>query len=145
MAAHGSLSVERTPDSTGDCRFDGALMKILIVDDSKAMRAIVMRALRQAGFGDHTFLQAENGQLGLEVVESESPDVILSDWNMPVMGGLEFCSKVAEKNSKVKFGFITSEASSDLKKEAVDAGASFFVVKPFTPDAIQSALSGVIA
>ena len=120
-------------------------MKILIVDDSKAMRAIVMRALRQAGFGDHTFLQAENGQLGLEVVESESPDVILSDWNMPVMGGLEFCSKVAEKNSKVKFGFITSEGSADLKKEAVDAGASFFVVKPFTPDAIQSALSGVIA
>jgi CheY-like chemotaxis protein len=65
-------------------------MKILIVDDSKAMRMIVTRTLRQAGHGDHTFVEAVDGADGLAKVASESPDLVLSDWNMPEVTGIEF-------------------------------------------------------
>lgn len=60
-------------------------MEILITDDSKAMRMIVMRHLRQAGFDDAVFYEAGNGVEGLEMVESHDLDLILSDWNMPEM------------------------------------------------------------
>ena len=65
-------------------------MKILIVDDSKAMRMIVTRTLRQAGYGDHTFVEAVDGADGLAKVASEAPDLVLSDWNMPEVTGIEF-------------------------------------------------------
>ena len=63
-------------------------MKILICDDSKAMRMIVKRTLRQAGFGDHEVLEAEDGAQGLAVAQAEAPDLILSDLNMPNMSGI---------------------------------------------------------
>ena len=68
-------------------------MKILIVDDSKAMRMIVMRHLRQAGFGNHALEEASNGVEALTAATNAPPDLILCDWNMPEMNGLEFLKK----------------------------------------------------
>lgn len=119
-------------------------MKILIVDDSKAMRMIVRRTLSQAGFSGHEIVEAENGVHGLEQVEAEQPDLILSDFNMPEMNGQEFLKKVREKNVKVPFGFITSEASIENRDQAKENGAAFVICKPFTPDMFSQHLESII-
>ena len=119
-------------------------MKILIVDDSKAMRMIVTRTLRQAGFADHTFLEAEDGQQGLDLAASESPDLVLSDWNMPNVTGIEFLRALRERGDDVRFGFVTSESTDAMRDLASEAGALFLIAKPFTADTFASSLSGVL-
>ena len=64
-------------------------MKILIVDDSRAMRSMIRRTLRQAGFGRHTVLEAADGLEALELIKDDRPHFILADWNMPRMNGLD--------------------------------------------------------
>lgn len=119
-------------------------MKILLVDDSRAMRMILKRALRQAGFGAHTVVEAENGAQGLEQVRAEHPDVVLSDWNMPVMTGIEFLRALRAEDPRTPFGFVTSEATDEHRAEAREAGAGFFVTKPFKPEVIQAALGPIL-
>ena len=63
-------------------------MKILVADDSRVMRQIVIRTLRQAGYDDHEIVEAEDGADALAKVGSEQPDLVLSDWNMPNMTGI---------------------------------------------------------
>ncbi len=109
-------------------------MKILVVDDSKAMRMIVIRTLRQAGFDGHDILEAENGSLGLQAVASEQPDIVLSDWNMPEMTGIEFLASLREQGNSVTFGFVTSETTPEMRERAIAHGAAFVLAKPFTPE-----------
>jgi two-component system, chemotaxis family, chemotaxis protein CheY len=116
-------------------------MDILLVDDSKTMRGIVQRAIRQAGFRGLTVGEAENGVQGLEKLRTEKPKLILSDWNMPEMSGIEFLVQVRASENKTPFGFITSEASAASKQLALDSGASFLITKPFSPEDVQEALS----
>ncbi len=119
-------------------------MKILIVDDSRAMRMIVRRALRQAGFGDHDIAEAGDGQEGLAAVDTENPDVILSDWNMPNMTGIEFLKALRADQNNTPFGFVTSEGSPELREMASEAGAKFLIAKPFTSEAFQEALTPIL-
>lgn len=119
-------------------------MKILIVDDSKAMRMIVTRTLRQAGFGDHEFVEAEHGAEGLAKVGTESPDLVLSDWNMPEMSGIEFLQALRAEGNDVRFGFVTSESTDAMRGLAADSGALFLIAKPFTADTFAESLSGVL-
>ena len=120
-------------------------MKILIVDDSKAMRMIVTRTLKQTDLSGYTTIEATNGVEALEVIDSEKPDLVLSDWNMPEMKGIELLEKVRESGNRVKFGFVTSESSAETRDLAINAGASFVLTKPFTVDSMQSALEPVMA
>jgi two-component system, chemotaxis family, chemotaxis protein CheY len=119
-------------------------MDILLVDDSKTMRGIVQRAIRQAGFRGLTVSEAENGVQALEKLRVEQPKLILSDWNMPEMSGIDFLVQVRASANKVPFGFITSEASAAIKELAMNSGASFLITKPFSPEAIQEALSPIL-
>lgn len=118
-------------------------MKILIVDDSRAMRMIVRRALRQAGYGAADVQEAENGAEGLKVVATFSPDLVFCDWNMPVMGGLEFLQNLNAQGKHIPFGFVTSEATHEVRQAGKDAGARFFILKPFAPESFQDALDSV--
>jgi two-component system chemotaxis response regulator CheY len=120
-------------------------MRILIVDDSKAMRMIVKRTLRQAGFEGHEVFEAENGVDALNVIRSTAPDVVLSDWNMPQMGGLQLLQTLAGEGVPVRFGFVTSESTEDMCEAARQAGAKFFITKPFTPETFQSQLTPVLS
>ena len=120
-------------------------MKILIVDDSKAMRAIIMRTLGQAGYSDHEFFEAANGVEALNVVADRGPDLILSDWNMPEMNGFEFLEKLRADGNSVTFGFVTSEGTPGVEQQAVGAGAKFLLTKPFTADKFKAAIEGAIA
>ena len=119
-------------------------MKILIVDDSKAMRMIVTRTLRQAGFADYEYLEAENGIEGLAQVASAAPDLVLSDWNMPEMSGIEFLQALRAQGNSIRFGFVTSESTEAMRELASSAGALFLIAKPFTADTFADALKGVL-
>jgi len=120
-------------------------MKILIVDDSKAMRMIVTRTLKQTDLSGYTTLEASNGNEALEMIDKEKPDLVLSDWNMPEMKGIELLHKVREAGNRVNFGFVTSESSAETRETALAAGASFVLTKPFTADSMQSALEPVLS
>ena len=120
-------------------------MKILIVDDSKAMRMIVSRTLKQTGLRGYTTVEATNGVEALDIIRSEKPDLVLSDWNMPEMKGIELLEKVRESGNKVRFGFITSESSNETKQLAEEQGADFVITKPFTADTMELTLAPLLA
>jgi two-component system chemotaxis response regulator CheY len=119
-------------------------MDILLVDDSKTMRLIVQRAIRQAGYRALTVGEAENGAQALEKLRIEQPRLILSDWNMPEMSGIDFLENVRAEQNNVPFGFITSETSAGIKKLAMQSGANFLITKPFTPEDVQEALYPIL-
>src|SRR4029079_6484838 len=87
------------------------LMKILIADDGRVMRQIVTRTLRQAGFDGHDLVEAADGQEAFDMAMSEKPDLVLSDWNMPQLTGVEVLRQLRANGVQVPFGFITSEGS----------------------------------
>ncbi len=120
-------------------------MKVLVVDDSKAMRMIVTRTLKQAGISNLTTVEAGNGVEALAAIADHKPHAVLCDWNMPEMKGIDLLKKLRADGNEILFGFVTSESSPEVRKEAEDAGAAFFIVKPFTPNAFEAALTPVLA
>jgi two-component system chemotaxis response regulator CheY len=119
-------------------------MKILIADDSRAMRMIVTRTLRQAGLSGHELIEAENGRQGLELVVTKSPDLILSDWNMPEMTGIDFLKSLRASGNSTPFCFVTSEGSDEMRELAAAAGALGLIAKPFTADGFLEVLGSVV-
>ena len=120
-------------------------MKILVVDDSRALRMIVRRSLRQAGFGQHDVSEAEDGKQALQQIGEGSPDLVLCDWNMPGMTGRELLQKLRASGNQVAFGFVTSEGTPAMRQAAFEAGAAFLVTKPFTPEAFEAALTPILS
>lgn len=120
-------------------------MKILVADDSKAMRMIVLRNLRQGGFDGASFVEAENGAQAFDLIHSEKPDLVLSDWNMPEMTGIELCQQIDHAALGLVFGFVTSESTAEMRALAEEAGAKFLIAKPFTPESFQDVLSEALA
>jgi two-component system chemotaxis response regulator CheY len=119
-------------------------VRVLIVDDSKVMRMIISRAIRQADLGPIEIGEAVDGADGLAMVESFVPDLILSDWNMPNMSGLEFLKALRATSNTTAFGFVTSEAHATFRREALAAGASFLLTKPVNAGQLASVL-GVVS
>jgi two-component system, chemotaxis family, chemotaxis protein CheY len=121
-------------------------LKVLIVDDSSVMRKIVERALRQASLDITEVLEASNGAEALVEVQKGSLDIILSDINMPVMDGLEFLKSLAniESAKGVPVVMITTEGSEARVLEALSAGASGYLRKPFTPDQVRDRITPLV-
>lgn len=119
-------------------------MNILVVDDSKAMRMIVIRALRQAGFRTDNFLEAGNGTEALKSIEATPPDLVLTDWDMPEMTGLELLKAVKDRGLKVKIGMVTSQGTTEMREQARDAGALFLLAKPFDADKFRETLYPIL-
>ena len=110
-------------------------MKILMVDDSRTMRNIQKNVLTQLG---HTeVLEASDGKEALKILESEKPDLILLDWNMPNMDGLTFLKTFRATNTQTPVIMVTTEAERSRVVEAIKAGVNNYVIKPFTPDILQ--------
>jgi two-component system chemotaxis response regulator CheY len=120
-------------------------MQILVVDDSKAMRSIVMRAVRQAGFESIAFVEAPNGAEALKLIRDTPPDLVLSDWNMPEMSGIELLKALRAEGIEVKLGFVTSESEPSMRELAFQSGALFMITKPFNPESLRVALAPVMA
>ena len=118
-------------------------MKILIADGSRVMRQIVSRTLRQAGFSGHDVVEAADGRQALEAVSAEEPDLVLSDWNMPEMNGLEFVTAVRadQRLRSMTLMMVTTESEQSQIVRALAAGAHEYVIKPFPPEAIREKLA----
>ncbi|GAA3930729.1 response regulator [Actinoplanes auranticolor] len=119
-------------------------MKILIADDSRVMRQIVTRTLRQAGFGDHDLVEAADGKQAVDMAVAEKPDLVISDWNMPEMTGIEVLRQLRAAGNNVKFGFVTSECTPEMQQAAEAAGSAFFIVKPFTAERFDEVFSPIL-
>src|SRR3954469_25838999 len=120
-----------------------ASMQILIVDDSRTMRMLVNRTLRQAGYGGHDMLEAADGVEGLDLMQEQPVALVLCDWNMPRMSGLELLQTLRARDNKVLFGFVTSEGTASMREVAAHEGANFVITKPFTADIFSSVLGGI--
>ena len=119
-------------------------MQILIVDDSKPRRHLVKRTMLRAGYEDHDYVEAGDGLQAMDLIYENQPDLILADWNMPNMNGLELLQTVRKDYPNIKLGFVTSEQTDEMIQIASENGALFTIGKPFTVEAFQDALEGLL-
>jgi two-component system, chemotaxis family, chemotaxis protein CheY len=115
-------------------------MKVLVVDDFATMRKIIKNVLKQISI--ENVLEAENGKHALTILKNDSVDLIISDWIMPEMTGIEFLKacKADETIKKIPFIMVTAEAQKDNIMEAIKSGVDNYIVKPFTPDKLREAI-----
>lgn len=116
--------------------------KVLIIDDSAVMRKIIQRNIQQSGLLVDEFLEAGDGREGLEKVTSNNIDLILCDWNMPNMTGIDFVKaiRVSGQKSNIPIVMVTTEGGEAKIEEAKNSGANGYLTKPFTPDQLKSKL-----
>ena len=119
-------------------------MKVLVVDDSLVMRRIITNHLQALGYSD--ILEADNGEKALRILEQEPVDLILSDWCMRVMHGIEVLRTVRknEATRNIPFIMVTAEAQPHLILEAIRAQVSDYVVKPFTRENLRESIEKVL-
>lgn len=115
-------------------------MKVLVVDDFATMRKIIKNVLKQINI--ENVLEAENGKHALTILKNDVVDLIISDWIMPEMTGIEFLKacKSDEAIKKIPFIMVTAEAQKDNIMEAIKSGVDNYIVKPFTPDKLREAI-----
>ena len=116
-------------------------MKALIIDDSRATRMIIARQLATLGFST---VQAANGREALVAVATSGPfDVALVDWNMPLMNGVEFVREVRKHRAfdEMAIMMVTTESEQSQVLAALEAGASEYLMKPFSPESIEEKLA----
>ena len=116
----------------------------MVVDDFSTMRRIVRKILKDLQF--HEVIEAENGVEALRLLESNKVDLIVSDWNMPTMTGLELLKRVRadERLKGLPFLMVTAEAQKENIIEAIQAKVSNYVVKPFSPAVFAEKLAKII-
>jgi len=109
---------------------------------------IVKRTIRKAGFTGHTFIEAANGAEAYRMItgddDEKHPDLVMSDWNMPRMTGIDLAERLQREDVVVPFGFVTSEGTKEMRERATNAGALFLIAKPFTVGAFEEALTPLI-
>ena len=118
-------------------------MRVLIVDDFSTMRRIVRNILRQIGFTN--VVEADDGTTAWEVLNREKIELIVSDWNMPQMTGIDLLRKVraSEQFADIPFLMVTAEAQQENIIEAVQAKVSNYIVKPFTADTMKQKIDKI--
>lgn len=120
-------------------------MKVLVVDDSSTMRRIIVNTLSRLGYKD--CLQGADGIEGWDALSTNSDvGIVVTDWNMPNMNGLEFVKKIrAEKKySDVPIIMVTTEGGKAEVITALKAGVNNYIVKPFTPQVLKEKLQAVL-
>jgi len=118
-------------------------IKILVVDDMSTMRRIVKNIMKQLGFANVE--EAENGEEALIKLRAESFGFIISDWNMPIMTGIELLRAVRadDKLKAIPLLMVTAEAQKENLIEAIQAGVSNYIVKPFTAEVLQEKMNKI--
>ena len=116
--------------------------KILVVDDMSTMRKIVTNVLRMSGFNKDLIQEAEDGEKAWSILESQPIDLIVSDWNMPNMTGIELLRKVRTNGlyKDLPFILLTAENEAGQIKEAISLKVDGYVMKPFKPNDLKAQL-----
>ena len=120
-------------------------MKILVADDPSTMRKILINCLRKAGYDQ--FVEATDGKEALAQLAAESVDLVITDWNMPNMSGLEFLQAIRSSGAFAKLPVImvtTQSVSGDIQ-QAAQAGVNGYVLKPFTAETLQAKVEAVLS
>ncbi|HNT35611.1 MAG TPA: response regulator [bacterium] len=117
-------------------------MKALVVDDSAVMRKIMIAAIEKAGVTD--VVQAGDGQEAVDAVSGNEFDVVLMDWNMPNMLGIDAVKAIRALGKKMPIIMVTTEAEKTRVIEALKSGATSYVIKPFKPESIVEKISEVL-
>lgn len=120
-------------------------MRILVVDDFPTMRKIIRNLLKQLGLNN--VLEADDGTDALQLLNNEAIDLVISDWNMPKMTGLELLKSIRgnDELSHVKVLMVTAEAKKENILEAIGSGVSNYIVKPFTAQVLQEKIEKIFA
>jgi two-component system, chemotaxis family, chemotaxis protein CheY len=118
-------------------------MKVLIVDDFATMRKIVRNILKQIGFEDIS--EAEDGNAALQVLKNDTIGLVVTDWNMPNMTGLDLLRNIRQdpKLGQTPVLMVTAEGLKENVLEAVKAGVNNYVVKPFTAEVLQEKIEAI--
>ncbi|MBK0326052.1 SpoIIE family protein phosphatase [Rhodobacteraceae bacterium F11138] len=118
----------------------GAIRRVLVVDDSRLQRRILVASLKKWGF---EVIEADSGEAAMAICEESSPDLVLSDWMMPGMSGLEFCRAFREMpvDSYGYFILLTSKSEKNEVAEGLGAGADDFLTKPVNADELRARIS----
>ncbi len=119
-------------------------IKVLVVDDFATMRRIVKNILKQLGFANIT--EADDGTTALDLLKASTYDLIISDWNMPKMSGLDLLKTIRgmDRYRMTPFLMVTAEAQKQNVITAVQSGVSNYVVKPFTAEQISEKLEKIL-
>lgn len=110
-------------------------MKILVIDDSSTMRRIIKNTLKTIGETD--VVEAEDGKVGVAKYQEGGIEMIITDWNMPVMNGLEFVQAIRAGDKEIPILMVTTNAAKDDVIAALKAGVNNYVVKPMTPEVLK--------
>jgi two-component system chemotaxis response regulator CheY len=120
-------------------------MKILIVDDSSTMRRIIGNVVQQLGVSKDDFDEAEDGVVAWKLFQEKGDyDVVLTDWNMPNMNGLELVKTIRAKDKKIPIVMITTEGGKGEVITALKAGVNNYIVKPFSAEILKEKLDGLV-
>ena len=118
-------------------------ISILVVDDSAVMRKIIIKSINESKFAGANIMEASDGTEGLRVFDPGKIDLILADWNMPNLNGLEFIKKVRQikTSKKIIVIMITTEGSAGKMEEAMNSGVDNYITKPFTSLQLEQKIS----
>ena len=120
-------------------------MRILIVDDSTTMRRIIGNVVQQLGVAKDDFDEAEDGVVAWELFQKKNNyDVVLTDWNMPNMNGLELVKTIRNVDKKIPIVMITTEGGKGEVITALKAGVNNYIVKPFSAEVLKEKLDGLV-
>jgi two-component system chemotaxis response regulator CheY len=119
-------------------------MRFLVVDDFSTMRRIIKNLLHDLGY--QNVVEADDGKTALPLLQAGDIDVLITDWNMPGMPGLELLKAVRgdEKLAKIPVLMLTAEAKREQIVEAAQAGVSGYVIKPFTAETLKEKLDKIL-
>jgi two-component system chemotaxis response regulator CheY len=114
-------------------------LTVLVADDSGTMRKIIIRSLQAIGV--ENVVQAKDGDEAVEMFNRGGIDLVLTDWNMPNKTGLEVVQEIRAQNANVPIVMVTTEAEKQRVMDAIQAGVSDYLIKPFEADALREKLN----
>ncbi len=119
--------------------------KVIVVDDSSVMRQIIKNNLKQLGFEQSNLVDAEDGEQALRKISEDAIDLVISDWNMPKMTGIDFLKAIRSDGAlkELPFLMVTSEADKEKIMEAVQAGVNQYIVKPFNATQLEEKINEI--